>query len=659
MPFYRYKDPTYGLLGGAFPGAIGGVTYGRLNVTSEGQGGGDGSAIVSPAKVGAPNAGTLMVAFGEHGVSSHVNRGLAALGYNTDVLDDVVRSNVPFPTYVDGTTGGVSATIAITGDVWTGSATDDVTLAVAGLASVEDPSTGRALQDASGNIITIQSIEQPVSTVRLRDGFVTNPVIRFSSSIPASTDYRIRFYKRTSLANMAQTNPSAWVAWVMELQGVVMKNAYNVLQGLDEKYRRASVVPIGALADTPGDGAVVVRDGRSVGVVPPATNNTPTPTTTPQADPFLACFTHELDGGAFNVGAWDRDYAGDIGFLSLSSFRTNESDVGELSQRGRALASHASLNVRSVVGSVGGDPAYTQLEKGQAALGGPGGDTDAISVASGHFRSGGNTAIRLGYDMLVVDRATGSTAVVIQEILTDTSVRVTTPGGQSPVFTTNEVVNITWVQPVVTVGGGMANGVTDDPNWSPMGLLYPTRLSDSDANDSKLPDAEWVGERSNRRVLHVGYHDYATGEVVSGVEHYANGSIDMRDVTSYLRGGYAPRAYVPGPLTGSGAIEVQVDGGVGLDTGENADGAGFIRLAIGPGAGNSFTVELTSEGILSGRTTDILILVTDDGEIVLDGGASFVFSGNDGVIPEDSNGRAFLFHGVSLLGTWYMTRTDY
>src|SRR3972149_2148909 len=254
MPFYRYVDPTYGLLGGAFPGSIGGVVYSRLNVTSGGVGGGDGSAIVAPQKPFGPNTGTYMVAFGENGLSSHVNRGLATLGKNTDVLDNIVRANVPYPTQVNGTIAVATNLIAITDDAWTGSATDDTFTDVSYLISLEDYWTRLAVRDASGNVIYATAVEQPVGTPRYHVGFVTNPTIRFSGNIPTGVQYRLHYHKRTSLANIGEVNPSAWIGWVMALYSRQSKSALHYLYGLDEAYRRATLPAAGVAADTPGSG---------------------------------------------------------------------------------------------------------------------------------------------------------------------------------------------------------------------------------------------------------------------------------------------------------------------------------------------------------------------------------------------------------------------
>lgn len=98
MPtFLRYTTPTW-LNAPTLPGldAPSGLSYAYINVTSGGVGAG-GSAPVSGVKSGGPNNGTFLFAFGDDVTASHLNRGLAALAANTDVLDDTLRISRALP----------------------------------------------------------------------------------------------------------------------------------------------------------------------------------------------------------------------------------------------------------------------------------------------------------------------------------------------------------------------------------------------------------------------------------------------------------------------------------------------------------------------------------------------------------------------------------
>jgi hypothetical protein len=196
MPLHRYKEPVYF---GGMP-----VTHDLINVVTEGVGLGDGSAIVSPQKVGPhPNAGTYFVAFGEDGLSSNVNRGLKALSENTDFLDDIVHADQSIPTLGASVVPGAPvSSVAISGNIFVGAGTETNDQRTrSGLIAVLD-GDGYPLHVLSGGTyvpVLVSKIHDGLGSSVLGSGYYTNPTVDLSTAVPAGQSYRFAYAVRGNL----------------------------------------------------------------------------------------------------------------------------------------------------------------------------------------------------------------------------------------------------------------------------------------------------------------------------------------------------------------------------------------------------------------------------------------------------------------------------
>lgn len=653
MPFYRFVDPTYGLLGGAFPGTIGGVSYGRINVTSGGTGGGDGSAIVDGAKSEAPNLGTYLVAFGERGNSMHVNRGLAALGKNTDMLDDIVRANVPVPTYVEGTLGSSASTLAVTGDVWTGATGDDTTLAVAGLAALISPTTGRALRDASGNVVTVSSIEQPVSTVRFRSGFVTNPTLRFSSTLPAGTNYRLWYYGRSALANISQSRPSAWVAWVMELLGMAGRNALHGLSGLNEKYRRATIPVAGALPDTPGNGAQILRDGQALEVLEPDQNYT----VGNRPDPFLALFRASRPTV---LAGNETAKKGAIGYLTT----TTTQGTGQTGNPD-GFAAYAALARKNVTSNdiSGTGLTLTRVPVGASVRLNPGGaSASQISLYSypTHYwlrnvSGTDRTALIKGHTLLLVTRASGDKQLYkVAGIVSGQVITVASVTGSSGVFTTpDEAATVELFHPSYRV----------DHTGRLVHVAHPILGGDPSTALGGTGPALFAAAHRTR-------------DTVSNPEDIVNGALlwgAFNDETAELS--------FPGMLLGDGGLQATysyapqlgrvLNQNIATPAAGTADydptlltkSADYFSFNVTGTGTSAITIVLAAALARAGHHITVVVHTVNACTINMTWDSAFLFSGNDGMIVDQVAGATYMWEGKSFLvgGTYrfLMKRVDY
>jgi hypothetical protein len=290
MAFHRLTTPTY------FGGLVGGQDY--LNTPSDPSVGGTGvPAIMDPKKTGGPNDGTYFVAFLEDGRSGAVNRGLKALGENTDALDDVLRTSIPVITFADATAAGAVATVALVGQIWVGEtgttnnqANRDKIVRVTDQANNDLEVSGTKIvatlihDGAAANVVGTQA-----------SGFRTNASVNFSPSIPNTTTYRVWYGIRDNYANISGVNKGALfreqLRTINNVSGEVrslLRQVHSELSvnqawdaafdstirslaasGLNERYRRATTQPAGFVSgdfNSAGSGAVINRDGRAVAI---------------------------------------------------------------------------------------------------------------------------------------------------------------------------------------------------------------------------------------------------------------------------------------------------------------------------------------------------------------------------------------------------------
>lgn len=190
MAFHRLTVPSYF-------GGIGANDYLNNAVT------GTPAAADGPKSAGT-NAGTYFVGFAEDGISQAWNRGLKALGQNTDQLDDWFHRDLIDPQMVSATApGGGTTSIVLTGPAFVGvPGTPNTPLGIA---------TFVTLTDAYDNDIYNGGVLCQVTAITGAtpgDNFSTgNITLTVSPAIPAGTVYRVYYSTRTNLTAEAVDMP--------------------------------------------------------------------------------------------------------------------------------------------------------------------------------------------------------------------------------------------------------------------------------------------------------------------------------------------------------------------------------------------------------------------------------------------------------------------
>lgn len=434
MPLHRFADPAYYLgVGGAFPGAVFGTNYDRINVTDGGTGAG-GSANADGAKAAGPNAGTYFVAFGEDATSQFFNRGHRALAQNTDFLDDVVHRDLVRVVAATALSAG-DANIDLNGSadpIFVGNGG-----ALAGnLFIVVDANTNEPIYDPTTGVRVVADSIVPAV---LGTGFsVSNPLrVVFNIPVPAGVSYAVYHGRRQNLA----THDNDLVA-KLGLPSIPVVSGYmrDVLRGgLDARYRNARTASAAAL-DTAGAGAVITRDGPAPAVDVPTTVNI-------FYDPIGACWKafSSASGGA---GGFISGESSGLGFVHYVGDRAAD----DLKEAGPAnsVGSFASVWPHEHTGTFGG-AVRTQVVPTRAAKLNPGAvGADVVELnAADYFYEGSNlTAVNVGIDLLEVTRASGDVEVYVITSLDIGDARrcvVRDLTGAPPTFPADEAVTCRWM----------------------------------------------------------------------------------------------------------------------------------------------------------------------------------------------------------------------
>lgn len=486
MPFHRLTVPTYF---GGLP-----VGYDYLNTPSDPSVGGTGvPAIVDAIKSGGPNDGTYFVAFGEDGRSGFANRPAAALGANTDFLDDILRTSIPIVSFADATAVGAVATVALVGQIWVGES---------GLANNQ---TNRdkiiRVTDQNNNDLEVGGTK--ITALLIHDGaaanvvgteasgFRTNASVNFTPSIPTTTTYRVWFGTRDNVANISGVNKGAYfreqLRTINNIPGEVrslfrqihsepsVNQAFDAAfdstirslasSGLNERYRRATTQPAGFVSgdyNVAGGGATILRDGQAVTIKSPDTEIDDGVNPDPQLAllkliPLInpTAFTNFTNNHGADIGIWHE--------TEFKNFAT-VNEVVRASVQGPALVDATPRSIRAA--TISGNAVYTFINETADATANPASDPTTgrqiIECAAGqHFALSGptRTAIRTGIDYLEVTWPGGSPKpemYVIMVIFGPTQVLVRHMGGTNADFGAVAVpgLRIRLIQPNVRIGAG-------------------------------------------------------------------------------------------------------------------------------------------------------------------------------------------------------------
>jgi hypothetical protein len=573
--FHRLAVPTYA---GGLPG---GYDYINDPVAN-----GDAGvpAFVGVKKVGGPNDGTWLVAFGEDGTSENANRGLAALAQNTDYIDDILHKDLALTVRTNNATAvGAVASVVISGEVYVAAfGTTNNQEQRNRLISVLDANDNEII-DSSGATVQASLIHDGASNNVLgtaTSGFYTNPTISFSPAIPDTTVYRVYYGERANLAELpvdAFTDvrirgaqevdggvekqlrdlhaPGAIQAWDAPFDATIQALARS---GLNERYRRSTLVVSGNY-NVAGDGATIDRDGSALTIALPNHSRTANTLSTAWPDPILACYRVKGDASladnAFPPAS--RNFGGDVGLYQESDLSSTAA-TGEWNRAriaGPLLLDAIPRDVRA--DTLDGSATLTRISSIANATINPtsGATTTArrtIQCATGqYFRNasaGGRTAIRVGIDLLEVQTNAGVPVgtYVISAITADNQVLVTTLMGGSPAFPTvaDATVRIRWIQPTVSLGGAVAAGLSSAPEGTYRSLLV--------AQSSPLTD---VPSNNNHQVAALFLAAYARREEAYDVS-ITDAALE-RNMTAFAWGGAVKTGGTPeinGRLLGDGSI---------------------------------------------------------------------------------------------------------
>lgn len=494
MTFHRLTLPTYFIAGGA-PLLAG---YDRINHPTDPSVGGSGSdAPADGKKAGGANDGTYFVGFEDAATASNVNRPAAALAANTDVLDDILHTSIPTIFFADATApGGGTTSIALTGEIYVGKsgATNDQNQRNR-LVHITDQSNNDL--EVGGNKIEATLIHNGsnVNVVGTQaSGFRTNATVTVSPAIPAATAYRVWYGVRNSLANISLVDkgplieeqirsgiehvPALLRSLFRQIHSEASVNqAYDAgfdstirslaSAGLNERYRRATTQPAGFSTgqyNSPGDGAIIIRDGKAVEIKTAVIDLT----TDLYPDPQLAAFRVSPNIGSRSVlSAYSSTKGGDIGFYHESESVLQSFTVEAIRDTvtGPALLEVIPRDIRAA--TAGGDAVLTFINPlanatlNPDSLGTSTGRATIQCAAGQYFRTGGNTAVRLDIDLIEVTYS-GRTPETykIEQFTSDTRILVRRLNGKNtnifPAAATT--CTIRWLAVATLVGGsGQSN----------------------------------------------------------------------------------------------------------------------------------------------------------------------------------------------------------
>jgi len=698
--FHRLTTPTY------YGGLPSGADY--LNTPTDPSVGGSGvPAYFDGKKTGGPNDGTYFFAFGENATSNFCNRGLHALGENTDELDNMLRRDLAITARtVDASSGAPVSSITLTGYVFVGAfGTANTQATRDALISILDSSDNEIITEYGVKVQALLVSDGTNNVVGTQtSGFYNGPTIGLNTPIPAGVTYRVYYGERSSLAALpmdaftsikirgAQEVPAAIEQILKSLHTSTISANWNdpwvatinslARGGLDARYRLSTYDNYSAPPlDTPGSGSSITRDGPAVTFpLPEYLMNQQGSTLLPYPDPFMACL--RLEYPTTNVGvAYNKNLGGDVGIMQISPY-VSTADANEHTSTevaGSLLFAGVPRDVRA--SALGGNTAVTRVDVTTTAILNPDSGTTAVARstiqlnATDYFRVAGGNSIRRHFDMLeVTEIATGNVLGVfrVYQFPADNRVELLAPTGAVPsigVSGSFTPVRVRWIQTTVSIGGrhAAANGQYGVPHFV---VAQPSYLTDGYDSNAFSVDAAFLSALG-------GYHRAVGATSFNGFAAMAWGGFDSTGAVSYA--GY-----------------LQGDGGVyclggrqqlnlpGRTSAPYASGTGGRTCDWYLGASGNF-VEIYTSGAAWTTSTTLTFAYHETAGFVAQSGDEFellvhippgstgpvqmawslpaLFSGSDAIIPTSNTTLGtvtvryrFVYSGVR--SSWIATRTD-
>lgn len=530
MPFHRLVTPTYS---GGLP-----VGYDYINTPSDPSVGGSGvAAFMDNKKVGGPNDGTYMVAFGEDATSTFVNRGLKALAQNTDELDNLLRRDLALTNRTaDVLAGAPVSSVVITGSIFVGEF---------GVANTQDMRDRLiSVLDSNDNEI-ITTAGTVVKALLIHDGsnnnvvgiqtsgFRTSPTVNFNVAIPAGVTYRVYFGERSNLATLpkdAFTNIK--IRGAQEVSGEVervLRDLHAISgatwndpwaatiaslarTGLDGRYRLASTTDPGTTQDVAGNGGFINRDGPAVRMRAPTylLDTVGTVGIDRYPDPLFAMFRLERVSSVIGT-AYDLTRGGDIFAMQESPYH-NTADAAEVASGHVTGPLLLDAIPRSLTAStIGGGALMTRINPAAVATVNPDALTDTTSrrtlqVGGSDFvRDGsGRTALRKTDLIEVINNATGQVVGTyrVDTVLSATRFTVRALTGALPPIGPSGAsasVRLRWLQPTLSMGG-THRAATDAQGTPHFMVAAPGILHSTYDGNAVVPYAAFLAASSRRDI---------------------------------------------------------------------------------------------------------------------------------------------------------------
>ena len=509
MGFHRRSTPTY----------FGGLPAGYDYINNPALNGDPGAPAPADGKKAAGvNQGTYFVAFGEDATSSNTNRGLEALADNTDLFDNLFRTSQVYVSKVDATAAGATSSVVLTGDVYVGGSLETPAI-------VNDQETRNRLikvvYAANDNEIEVSGVRVVATLIHdgannnqvgvPATGFFTNPTITLSPAIPDTTQYRIYFLLRRSLYDIITLSPGRFFMEQLKTIESVPASVQTALRtlhaasgqawdagwdstiralaasGLNERYRRKKGEPASFNFDTPGDGAVIDRDGRA-----PESTTIGSPNVS-LLDPINALWISRAGGDRGNGSTPTGAGAGVTGYVAYESRR---SVAGAANPEGGAVLSAANFisvwphDFTSAITNV--KTQVTPALIGMVNPAGAGSNRVQLNAADFWFNGSSKGAVAIGYDLVEITYvSTGIKATyLITGIVDNRTVTVMTVDGTTNVsFAPNTQVRIRWLSMGFVQGaaaapsfGGFGSGKSQ---WTNLIVARPPLLT-TDATTEDL-----------------------------------------------------------------------------------------------------------------------------------------------------------------------------
>lgn len=679
--FHRFVDPSYYLFPGeTFPAAPGGTgpiglhTYDRVNVESGGVGAG-GSANADGQVGGGLNQYTYFIQFGQDATSLNTNRGFRAVFESLDVVDDILRTSLP-KRASQAAASPAANSVLLTGEVFV---SDDPATPADELFYVVETATGRPIYNGVTRVV-VTDVDTGVPGTIIGTTWATDPTVRFNTSINVA--YTLYYGTRTTYGRVSEIEKSVW--WTQEVAAArtAIAGEGTARHGFDERYRRATdITDSAATADTPGDGAKIIRDGQALQMSFPQPDLNGAPFPDRWLSGFQAYHDDYTEGGAFILG-----YGGDMGLLVLPGARATSS-ASEMSAKGPMRAAVASFIPRSIATDTVDGATHTRIEAGAAAtLNLANADVALITLTGGdYFSNSAETAIYSDADVLVVEFGgdVGKSYIIQLDTagLADNEARLTLPSGELANFAQDTEVTVTWYSALMLQGG---------TSKSPFEYYTPKELGASALGDYGIEPMKWVGKDGNginagkalldvemalldgdTRIRQMAI--FPSGSILSAFDSigYVNGDSTLQ--AGIVHHNFAHRAMsFSGEPTG---YTLHIDPSANTNA-PGTPGMGFGVVSYGvTGAGlASYTLNINSSGGAgpTGTMCEIIIENHGDGadgmDITINWDSNFVFSDPSDAEMGPANlnqGAAVRWKGTRIVTVnsggpkWFMERMDY